>query len=72
VYSCTCLAWRSLSIGIERSICKHLRQHRGDAAEEMRVGEAFSVNRRPRSASRRHRRSAGWLISKAGSQATKN
>jgi DNA ligase-1 len=41
VYSCTCPAWRNQSIGIERRSCKHLRNLRGDAAEEARVGKAL-------------------------------
>src|SRR5581483_10336948 len=41
VYSCTCPAWRNQSVGIERRTCKHLRQLRGDAAEEARLGSAL-------------------------------
>ncbi|WP_407674725.1 DNA ligase [Paraliomyxa miuraensis] len=38
VYSCTCPAWRNQSVHIDRRTCKHLRRHRGDAAEEARLG----------------------------------
>src|SRR5205085_463991 len=41
VYSCTCPAWRSQSLPIERRTCKHLRKLRGDAAEEARIGGAL-------------------------------
>jgi DNA ligase-1 len=41
VYSCSCPAWRNQSLGIERRTCKHLRELRGDAAEEVRVGSAL-------------------------------
>jgi DNA ligase-1 len=43
VYSCTCPAWRNQSVAIERRTCKHLRQLRGDAAEEARTGGALAV-----------------------------
>ncbi len=39
VYSCTCPAWRNQSVAIERRTCKHLRKLRGDAAEEVRIGQ---------------------------------
>ena len=38
VFSCTCPAWRNQSLSIERRSCKHLRQLRGDAAEQSRIG----------------------------------
>lgn len=38
VYSCTCMAWRTQSAGVDRRSCKHLRRLRGDAAEDARVG----------------------------------
>src|SRR5476649_1473359 len=41
VYSCSCPAWRNQSIGIERRSCKHLRNLRGDTAEEARIGAAL-------------------------------
>src|ERR1700675_34756 len=41
VYSCSCPAWRNQSIGIERRSCKHLRELRGDPAEEARIGSAL-------------------------------
>ena len=43
VFSCTCPAWRKQSLPIERRTCKHLRQWRGDAAEQLRVGSALLV-----------------------------
>ncbi len=42
VYSCSCPAWRNQSVAIERRTCKHLRQVRGDAAEDARVGASES------------------------------
>ena len=41
VYSCTCPAWRNQSLPIERRTCKHLRQIRGETAEQERVGAAL-------------------------------
>ncbi len=41
VYSCTCPAWRTQSLPIERRTCKHLRKLRGDAEEEARIGAAI-------------------------------
>lgn len=43
VYSCSCPAWRNQSIAIERRTCKHLRRHRGEAAEQQRVGAATTA-----------------------------
>jgi DNA ligase-1 len=43
VYSCSCPAWRNQSVAIERRTCKHLRNLRGDAAEEARVGGELPV-----------------------------
>ena len=40
VYSCSCPAWRNQSLPIERRTCKHLRQFRGEQAEQARVGGA--------------------------------
>jgi DNA ligase-1 len=40
VYSCSCPAWRNQSLSIERRTCKHLRQFRGEQAEQARVGSA--------------------------------
>ena len=37
VYSCSCPAWRNQSLPIERRTCKHLRMHRGEAAEQARL-----------------------------------
>ena len=39
VYSCSCPAWRNQWLPIERRTCKHLRNLRGDAAEEARLGK---------------------------------
>jgi DNA ligase-1 len=38
VYSCTCPGWRLQSAPIERRTCKHLKDARGAAVEEGRVG----------------------------------
>jgi len=38
VYSCSCPAWRNQSLSIDRRTCKHLRQYRGEAAEQARMG----------------------------------
>ncbi|MBX9668906.1 MAG: DNA ligase [Candidatus Obscuribacterales bacterium] len=38
VYSCTCPAWRTQSLPIERRTCKHLKKYRGEAAESERFG----------------------------------
>lgn len=43
VYSCTCPAWRNQSQPIERRTCKHLRLHRGEAAEIQRIGAAVAA-----------------------------
>ena len=38
VYSCSCPAWRNQSRPIDRRSCKHIRQFRGEAAEQARLG----------------------------------
>jgi DNA ligase 1 len=38
VYSCSCPAWRNQSVAIEKRTCKHLRKHRGEEAEQARIG----------------------------------
>ena len=38
VYSCSCPAWRNQSLPIDQRTCKHLRRHRGEAAEMARLG----------------------------------
>ena len=43
VYSCSCPAWRNQSLPIERRTCKHLRQLRGDEAEQARVGQSMAA-----------------------------
>jgi DNA ligase-1 len=43
VYSCSCPAWRNQALPIERRTCKHLRQLRGDAAEQVRVGVSLTT-----------------------------
>lgn len=54
VYSCTCPAWMHQSVAIERRTCKHLRNLRGDEAEQARVGDAALAGKpvRPRPAPR--------------------
>ena len=42
VYSCSCPAWRNQSLPIDRRTCKHLRQYRGEQAEQDRLGETLS------------------------------
>ena len=39
VFSCSCPSWRNQSLPIDRRTCKHLRQYRGEAAEQERVGQ---------------------------------
>lgn len=43
VYSCSCPAWRNQSRPIESRTCKHLRQLRGDAVEESRIGSRLTA-----------------------------
>jgi hypothetical protein len=38
VYACSCMAWRTQSLPVDRRTCKHIRQLRGDAAEDVRIG----------------------------------
>ncbi len=38
VYACSCMAWRTQALPVDRRTCKHLRKPRGDAAEDARVG----------------------------------
>ncbi|HJZ58764.1 MAG TPA: hypothetical protein VKE74_27725 [Gemmataceae bacterium] len=38
VYACSCMAWRTQSLPVDRRTCKHIRWLRGDAAEDARVG----------------------------------
>jgi DNA ligase-1 len=42
VYSCSCPAWRNQSLPIDRRTCKHLRQYRGEQAEQVRLGGTLS------------------------------
>lgn len=52
VYSCSCPAWRNQSRPIDRRTCKHLRQYRGDQAEQARLGGTLSpLNQPPKSKS---------------------
>lgn len=44
VYSCSCPAWRNQSLPIDRRSCKHLRQYRGEAAEQDRLGTSATVS----------------------------
>lgn len=54
VYSCTCPAWRNQSIAIEKRTCKHLRNYRGEEAEQERLGgEIPERAARPRAVSTR-------------------
>lgn len=47
VYSCSCPAWRNQSLPIERRTCKHLRQFRGEAAEQRRLGNLPATTNSP-------------------------
>jgi len=47
VYSCSCPAWRNQSLSIDRRTCKHLRQYRGDAAEQARLGRGLNQPAQP-------------------------
>jgi hypothetical protein len=38
VYACSCMAWRTQSVPVDRRTCKHIRRLRGDAAEDIRIG----------------------------------
>jgi DNA ligase-1 len=40
VFSCSCPAWRNQALPIDRRTCKHLRQYRGEQAEQARLGGA--------------------------------
>ena len=50
VYSCSCPAWRNQSLGVERRTCKHLRQLRGEEAEQQRLGQPMPAPPSPASA----------------------
>jgi len=43
VYSCSCPAWRNQSLPIDRRTCKHLRQFRGERAEQERLGGTLAL-----------------------------
>jgi DNA ligase-1 len=43
VYSCSCPAWRNQSAPIDRRTCKHVRQYRGEQAEQQRIGQPLPV-----------------------------
>ncbi len=43
VYSCSCPAWRNQSLPIDLRTCKHLRQYRGQQAEQQRLGGTTSA-----------------------------
>ncbi len=45
VYSCSCPAWRNQSLAIEQRTCKHIRNLRGEEAEQERVGNALPPQR---------------------------
>src|SRR5437667_8872288 len=38
VYACSCMAWRTQSLPVDRRTCKHIRRLRGEAAEDVRTG----------------------------------
>ncbi len=38
VYSCSCPSWRNQSLSIDLRSCKHIRQYRGEQAEQERLG----------------------------------
>ena len=40
VYMCNCMSWRTQSVPVDKRTCKHIRQLRGDAAEDRRIGAA--------------------------------
>jgi DNA ligase-1 len=47
-YSCTCPAWRNQRIDPRIRTCKHIRQLRGDAAEQERIGSTQELpSRKP-------------------------
>jgi DNA ligase-1 len=43
IYACSCPAWRHQSLPIDRRTCKHVRQVRGDLAEQSRLGTPLPV-----------------------------
>jgi DNA ligase-1 len=45
VYSCSCPSWRNQSLPISARSCKHLRQFRGDGAEQARLGSSLPILR---------------------------
>jgi DNA ligase-1 len=49
VYSCSCPAWRNQSLPIDKRTCKHLRQYRGEAAEQQRIGQSLVLPTRKQS-----------------------
>src|SRR5436305_13676442 len=50
VYACTCMAWRTQSVPVDRRTCKHIRRLRGDAAEDARIGMAPAPKAAPKPA----------------------
>ncbi len=66
VYSCSCPAWRNQSLPIEQRTCKHLRQYRGEQAEEARLGKLIQVNTSPPAA----RRVPGLLLAETWDSAS--
>jgi DNA ligase-1 len=61
VYSCSCPAWRNQSLPIERRTCKHLRQFRGEAAEQHRLGSLSTPCRRADDTAK-PAKSVPWLL----------
>ena len=48
VFSCSCPGWRFQSLPIERRTCRHLRDLRSEAAEDVRVGSSLSSPKPPK------------------------
>lgn len=46
VYSCSCPSWRFQSKPIDKRTCKHLKEYRGEAVEQQRIGETASPKKR--------------------------
>lgn len=42
VYSCSCPAWKNQSLSIDQRTCKHIRQFRGEQAEQERLRRAVT------------------------------
>jgi DNA ligase 1 len=53
VYSCSCPAWRNVGGPIDKRTCKHLRAHRGEAAESERLGATSISPRKPKASTKK-------------------